>query len=108
MWDDIVNKFLEMATIATRCQGSLVVLAAQVGEYPQSVQDRIKAEVGGSIPYLLLNKEDLETGYREVKDGSGSHRLSFYDLLPIPFPERPTHAADTPRTIHTGWGIYSR
>jgi hypothetical protein len=108
VWDDIVSKFLEMATIATRCQGSLVVLAAQVREYPQSVRDRIKTEVGGSIPYLLLNKDDLETGHREVQDGSGSHRLNFYDLLPIPFPERPRPATDTPRTIHTGWAIYSR
>jgi len=108
VWDEIVNQFLEMATIGTRCHGSLIVLAAQVGEYPQPVQDRIKAEVGGSIPYLLLNKEDLETGYREVKGESGSHRLGFYDLLPLPFRERPRRAADKPRTIHTGWGIYSR
>jgi hypothetical protein len=83
----------------------LVVLGAQVNEYPQDVLEGIKDGIGDSIPHLLLNRLDLETGRRDV---SPLRALGFCDLLPDQFPELPLGVTDKPRTINMGWGIYSR
>jgi hypothetical protein len=105
VWDEVVSQFLETASVAKRCGGSLVVLGAQVNEYPQDVLEGIKDGIGDSIPHLLLNRLDLETGRRDV---SPLRALGFCDLLPDQFPELPLGVTDKPRTINMGWGIYSR
>jgi hypothetical protein len=107
VWDDVVAQFLETAATATRCGARLVALAAQVAQFPQDVRDRIAAGLG-AVPYLLLDKQDLETGYRTVQDHGSVRRLGFGDLLPDAFPERPRQPTDKPRTINMGWGIYTR
>jgi DNA-directed RNA polymerase subunit RPC12/RpoP len=106
VWDDVVVQFLETAAVAKRCGARLAVLAALVNDYPHEVQHRIAAQIGSSIPYLLLTKQDLEAGHRDVQDGGITRNLG--DILPLPFPERPREATDKPRTINMGWGIYTR
>ena len=69
LWDDVVSQFLQTARLAKACKGCLAVLACKVTEYPVAVMERLKAELGSSIPYLLLKNDDLEKGYRLVKDG---------------------------------------
>jgi hypothetical protein len=108
VWDDVVVQFLETARIAKLCNANLAVLASQAENYPQAVVDWIKAALGGSVPYLLLTKDDLEKGYRPIEDRPLKRHLAFCDLLPIPFPEKPREAADKPRTINMGWGVYTR
>jgi hypothetical protein len=108
VWGEVVAQFLETAVVAKRCGANLVVLAALVNDYPSDVRDRITADLGSSIPHLLLAKQDLETGRRDVQDRGHTRPMRFYDVLPIPFPERPREPTDKPRTINMGWGIYTR
>jgi DNA-directed RNA polymerase subunit RPC12/RpoP len=107
LWDSVVDQFLETATIAKTCGASLVILAAQVGMFPQTVVDRINAALGASLPHLLLNKNDLERGHREIHRKDHPTRLSLDDLIPLAFPERPRELADKPRTISIGWGTWT-
>jgi hypothetical protein len=86
----------------------LLALAAQVGEYPADVRDRIVAGIGISIPYLLLTKQDLKAGHRDVQDGGHARPIGLRDLLPDPFPEQPREPTDKPRTINMGWAIFTR
>ncbi|NQT15415.1 MAG: hypothetical protein HQ582_21845 [Planctomycetes bacterium] len=108
VWEDVVSQFLETATLAETCQGNLVVLAAQVGEFPQAVQERIKAELGAKIPYLLLNKNDLETGHRSIEHDGHTRWFGLSDLIPPSFPERPRETTDKPRMIDMGWSRHTR
>jgi hypothetical protein len=108
VWDEVVAQFLETTSVARRCGANLVVLAALVNDYPQEVRDRIAAQVGTSIPHMLLTKQDLETGHRDVLDHGHARPIGFYDLLPVPFPETPREPTDRPRAINMGWGIYTR
>ena len=108
VWDEVVSQFLETAKIAKLCKANLAVLACRTGTYPQAVVERINAELGSNIPYLLLTKDDLDKGFRPIQEGTLPRHLAFYDLLPIPFPEKPREPTDTPRTINMGWGIYTR
>lgn len=108
VWNDVVSQFVETARVAALCKAHLAVLACRAGAYPQAVHDRIVQEVGNSIPYLLLNKDDLEKGYRPVQEGTHTRHLAFYDLLPIAFPETPSEPKDKPRTINMGWGTYTK
>jgi hypothetical protein len=105
VWNDVAAQFLDTARIAKLCGAGLVVLAAQVDEYPGSITDQIRSELGDSIPHLLLDKKDLETGYRHVGEGDLRRPLGLYDLIRKPFPERPREATDKPRTINFGWGV---
>jgi DNA-directed RNA polymerase subunit RPC12/RpoP len=106
VWDTVASQFIETAKIAKRCGGSLVVLAAQVSRFPQELEDRLKDGVGKSIPFLLLNKQDLESGYREVSAGGHRRSLGFFDLIPIPFPETQRQPDGKPRIVEMGGGIY--
>lgn len=107
VWERVVVKFLELAAIAKTCQGSFVVLASMVKDYPRDVEERIKTELDGSIPWLLLNRHDLEKGYRNVGGGS-PERVRLHHLIPEPFPERPGQVTDKPRTIVMGGVLYGR
>ncbi len=102
VWDEVATQFIETARIAKKCKASLSILASRAIDYPQSVQDRLKDELKESIPYLLLNREDLEKGYRPCKDNN----FTLDDLLPSPFPETPRVKSETdsgnPRTIQFG------
>jgi len=107
VWDDVVAQFVETARVAKSCRGSLVVLASRVSEYPKSVQRRLKRELGSSIPYLLLNREDLEKGYRPITRNNLETQLALGDVLPTPFPEKPMSRSGGPRTINMGWGVFT-
>jgi DNA-directed RNA polymerase subunit RPC12/RpoP len=108
VWDEVVTQFLETAEIARRCKGSLAVLSAQVSTFPDTIRNRIKAAVGTSIPFLLLDKLDLEKGYRDKQVGKFTPPVGLHDLLPTRFPERPRPQLDKPRTINMGWGVFTR
>jgi len=107
VWDEVVAQFLETARIAKMCNGSIAVLASRSSEYPQVVQDRLKDELGTTIPYLLLNRDDLDKGFRPIKEDKFTRHLALYDILPIPFPEAPRDRSGKPRTINMGWGVYT-
>lgn len=106
VWDEVTIQFAETASVAKRCGGSLVVLAAQVDVFPDDVKARIAREIGPSIPYLLLNKKDLEDGLRDASTGGPPRPLGFHDIIPTPFPEKPRSATDKTRTLDMGWGMY--
>jgi hypothetical protein len=107
LWAEVVGQFLETARIAKLCGGSLAVLACKAVAYPQDVIDRLATELGTSIPYLLLTKEDLDKGYRQFKQDTLTSHVMLHDLLPIPFSEKPRDRVGKPRTIDMGWAVYT-
>ncbi len=104
VWDQIVAQFLETAKVAQQCNGSLAVLAALVDAYPDSVKTSIDNELAGKIPYLLLNRADLEAGHRTKQQDTATRWMRLHDVLPATFPERRRPKADKPRTIKMEWG----
>jgi hypothetical protein len=108
VWDEVVAQFPETASVARRCRASLVVLAAQAEDFPADVRDRIAAGIGPGRPHLLLTKQDLEGGHRDVQDPGPGRPIGLDDLLPDPFPERVREPTDRPRTINTGHFLYTR
>jgi hypothetical protein len=103
VWHEVVAQFLDTATVARDCGASLVVLASFVLEYPEEVRARIA--FGAGLPHMLLTKQDLETGFRNVGDGQHPRRMRLDDVLPALFPERPREPVDGRRTINMGWGV---
>jgi hypothetical protein len=108
-WGSVETQFLETAEVAKKCGGALVVLAALVDEFPGEVVERIRGALGNSIPHLLLNKHDLEKGYRTKPSDKHFPRLNLRDLIPNPFPELPRPVTvGKARTINFGWGVLTR
>ena len=107
VWDEVVAQFLTTADVARRCGASLVVLAAQVGEFPDDVRKRIAEGVGTTMPHLLLNRRNLDDGYQLTPRGEESYPLQLADILPTPYPEPPRQSNGQPRTIDTGWGVFT-
>jgi hypothetical protein len=70
------------------------------------VKDRLAKEIGTNIPYELLTKQDLETGYRNIMDMGHPRPMKIHDLIPMPFPERPQKRAPGRRTVDFGAGVY--
>jgi hypothetical protein len=105
-WDKVIEQFLETVDVATRCRESLLVLAAQVGAYPERVAERIATAVGPRIPYPLLTKAELEEGCWKMDEGGHTRWLGLHDLLPVPFSERKREQTEKPRAIDMGWGVY--
>ncbi len=87
VWDKILLQFLDLVAVAKACNAGIVVFACKVTEYPQQFQERIQAEVGDSMGFLLLNKQDLEIGYRNLSKDDPLRRLSLHDIVPKRFPE---------------------
>ena len=83
------------------------MLAAQVVEFPEEVRKRIEEGVGSGLPHLLLNKQDLDDGYQFTQRGEERYPLQLIDILPTPYPERPRQSSGQPRTIDTGWGVFT-
>ncbi|MGE0533446.1 MAG: hypothetical protein AB7O68_00625 [Pirellulales bacterium] len=105
-WDTVTGQFLKLASIAIECGGAIVVLAALVDVYPDTVQQRIETELSGKIPFLLLNKADLEKGRRPAQTDKEWPSLILEDLLPERFPEVRIEREPGPRQIKLGWAVY--
>jgi hypothetical protein len=108
VWDDVVTQFVATADIGKKCGGSLAVLAALVENFPETFQGKIKSALGDSIPFLLLNKGDLEAGHRDIPFRDITTWLDLENLIPSTFPECPRERFDKPRTINMGWATYTR
>ncbi|MGO8899340.1 MAG: hypothetical protein ACLQU5_13500 [Isosphaeraceae bacterium] len=107
VWNEVVSQFLETARVASLCGGDLAVLASQVSGYPQDVQDRIRDGVGTNIPYLLLDRHDLERGFRDADPREPARFLGIHDLILEPFPEEVQRAPERTQTINMGFAIYT-
>jgi hypothetical protein len=107
LWNSITEQFLETAALAIKCGGNLAVLAAQVNVFPQTVVDKITQALGNAIPILLLNKNDLDTGHRDIPFQGQTKWLKLDDLIPPPFPESPRKRTDKPRSVRMGFGTYT-
>lgn len=99
-WRPVTDQFLDTAAVARECNGDIAILAAMVEEFPIDVRNRIEKELTGKIPYLLLDKRDLETGFREER-GEIRSRMSLRSVIPILHPERVNDIEGT-RTIRMG------
>lgn len=87
VWRQVLEQFLSLVSVAMDCGASLVVLAAQVHDFPANVKQTIESQVGGKIPFLLLNNLDLDQGYRDIGEGELCRYLELRDLIPTEFPE---------------------
>lgn len=110
-WQEIVVQFVATAEIALKCNGDLAVLASLVEAYPDNVKADIASALDGRIPYLLLAREDLESGERRIEQDQLSRGLCFYDLLKEPFRDDPIKrlsAVTEQRKVEVGVGTFIR
>lgn len=105
VWTKVVDQFLELANLAIACGGDLVVLAAQVDNYPDEVVQRIEDVLKDQISYILLDASDLASGHRKLE---GGRWLSMSDLLPEEFPESPRVREGGPREMNFGYMKFTK
>ena len=90
-WEVILEQFAETIKVGRACQASVAVLAVMAEGYPLDFQQKVDQLTGSGMRGLLLNKQDLEKGYRSVngKDEAdpSSRNLSLHDLVADPMPE---------------------
>lgn len=108
IWEQTTTQFLDLASVAIECKGAIVVLAAQVDEFPSQVQERIERELAGRIPYLLLANSDLQKGHRPYPAGTNCSWLNLADLIPDPFPEEPYRRSPGVREINYKWSKFTK
>ncbi|MFT3879823.1 MAG: hypothetical protein QM703_09205 [Gemmatales bacterium] len=106
-WDKVIEQFLELGRTAEKCKANLLVLASLAPYYPEDVVAKISTELTGKIPFLLLNKNDLETGSRLIDDTDHKRSLALHDLIPKQFPESKRPSDGKPREIKMGYGIFT-
>lgn len=85
VWDRIRPKVLELANLADRCGARAVLLAALVDDFPEQVREvkrEIEMKYGGRIGFILLSRQDLDDGKREIQGGSMPRPAMIEDLLP--------------------------
>lgn len=105
VWEDVVTQFLQLAEVAMRCRADLAVLACRVGQYPDNVRQQVDDRLKNQIPYILLDRNDLETGHRRTEDGM---RLQIPDLVSHEFPESRTEQKGKPRQIRFSAMTYTK
>jgi len=107
-WSATADQFLKLATVAIECQGSLAVLAALVDAFPEEIHHRIEKELSGKIPFLLLNKADLNKGHRSSEPGKEWPPLDLRKLVLTKFPESQVARTPGQRQIKLGWSVYKK
>ncbi|MBA4066949.1 MAG: hypothetical protein C0501_25225 [Isosphaera sp.] len=107
VWAEVVDQFLRTAAVARDCGAHLAVLACQGSTYPPEVEKEIETRLAGTIPHLLLDKNDLEVGHREVREGTHKRWLHLADLIPREYPETPGPREGGPRVVNVGWGVHT-
>jgi hypothetical protein len=106
VWDEILGQFGKAVEVGKACGAALAVLAVMADSFPSGFQERVNALAGSSLTCLLLGRQDLETGYRQVAqaDNRRSHNLAIYDLLLDPMPELPRAQPEVPRRVFKRFG----
>ncbi|MDZ7618508.1 MAG: hypothetical protein U1E05_16010, partial [Patescibacteria group bacterium] len=99
VWGTVVDQFLDLAEVAIRCRASLVVLACKIQRYSDEVHQQIDGRLKNRIPYLLLDRNDLENGHRKVEERGW---LSLSDVMPVVFPEARIDREGEAREIRFG------
>ncbi len=107
-WQITTNQFLTLASVAIDCGGAMVTLSALVDAFPEGVQHRIETELSGRIPFLLLNKADLEMGQRPSQPDKEWPSIDLHNLLPTRFPETQVERTPGLRQINFGWSVYTK
>lgn len=66
-WEsEIWPQFEELIEVAKVCRADVVALASLADSYPKGWYDRAKARAGTGMGILLLTKDDLDSGYRDL------------------------------------------
>lgn len=107
-WPGVTKKFFELADVAVACHASLVVLAAQVVDFPETVKEEIHAKLSGRIPFLLLNNQDLESGHRSMNNEKEWLWMSIQNVLPKESPESPNEGRSGTREMMIGGGHFTK
>jgi hypothetical protein len=103
-WSSILDQVRSMATIARICKADLIVFAALIDSYPSHFRDEVSRIAGDDLPIEILNRDDLEKGYRWIKVDlvPVDRPLCLQDLIPDRFPEERMPKFDEPRLVESG------
>jgi len=107
-WTKTVDQFLRLTSVAAEFKDSAAVLSVLVDSFPDKVQQRIEQEVASSVPYLLLGKEDLDAGRRQIAWNNTTRPMCISDLLIEGEPDEQPELVPGVRRIDLGWSVYTR
>ena len=76
-------KFEELIEAAKVCRADVVVLASLADAYPDGWDERARSQARDSIGILLLMRENLDNGYRDLPQTAQfpAHPMSIRDVL---------------------------
>jgi hypothetical protein len=102
VWGQILEQFRQTIEVGKACGAAFAVLAVMADGFPADFQARVEMLAGPFMKCLLLNRDDLEAGYRKTPaDGPGRGRLTLGDLVVEPMPEAPRPRPAEPRQVIT-------
>jgi hypothetical protein len=102
IWEEILEQFTRTIEVGRACGAAFAVLAVMADSFPDDFQARADLLAGPSMKCLLLNKQDLEAGYRQTgSDTSGIDRLTLDELVVDPMPEAAQVRSGEPRQVVT-------
>uniref|UniRef100_UPI0040573EE3 hypothetical protein n=1 Tax=Candidatus Electronema sp. TaxID=2698783 RepID=UPI0040573EE3 len=106
-WDELMAQVKPPLSIAKECGFKVFFISSFIESYPDNFKKHLQQMAGNSLKILFITKEDLENGYRNLKDEKGcEHRLDIYTLIRPKTADKPKTAKKR-RTIDFGWGRIS-
>jgi hypothetical protein len=78
-WDDLFSQLQRVADIASVCEAKMIVFASLIETYPQHFDTRVQGLRKSGLEVLLLNKKDLDKGYRQ-KDNTRVANLQLFKI----------------------------
>jgi hypothetical protein len=103
LWEVVLEQFAETIKVGQACRASFAVLAVMAESYPPDFQHRVDQLTAPTMRGLVLTKQDLEQGHRQMKEEGDqiTRRLSLGDLIVDPMPEPPRTPPDESGEIQT-------
>lgn len=106
-WDELVAQVKHPLSIAKECGFKVFFISSFIESYPDNLKKHLQQMAGDSLKMIFITKEDLENGYRNLKDEKGrERRLDIYTLIRPKTADKPKTAKKR-RTIDFGWGRIS-
>jgi DNA-directed RNA polymerase subunit RPC12/RpoP len=102
-WTEILTQVRAMSGIAKLSKASVIAFSSLLTDYPPSFVHDVEQLGGCDLTVLLLNKGDLDKGFREVPDRRFANPLflTIGDVVKERFPEVPLPKFKEPRVVET-------
>jgi hypothetical protein len=84
-WKKICEQFSRLLFLAKACEAKMALFASMAESYPSDLVQLCKDNTTPNMSVHILNREDLESGYRWQfgPDGKSRIPIRLHDLLPI-------------------------